>query len=155
MYSNPRSIFQEKIGSILRRDTECSVLFENIFKLQHLYRLEKIESSNKEMTDEWYTLLRVYEALGPAEFAKLISIIRGRTITFPSEEEFQEAITTTLCYYYKEVERKTWDDIRNILSIPDLNTIKFGIRVRQLDQFIQSQTLRVMYGGAQNEQSES
>lgn len=149
MYTNPRSIFQEKIGSILHRDSECSILFENIFKLQHLYRLEKIESENKELTDEWYTLLRVYEELGPEMFAKLISVIRGRTLSFPTEEEFQEAVVTTLCYYYKEVEGKNWEEIRNILCIPNLNTIKFGIRVRQLDQFIQSQTLKIMKKAAQ------
>lgn len=145
MYSNPRSIFQEKIGAILHKNSECSVLFENIFKLQHLYKLEKIESENKELTDEWYTLLRVYEAVGPETFAKMISIIRGRTLSFPTEEEFQDAVTTTLCYYYKEVENKTWNDIKSLLHLPDLNTIKFGIRVRQLDQFIQSQTLRIMH----------
>lgn len=144
MYANPRSIFQEKIGSILHRDEECSVLFENIFKLQHLFHLEKMESDNKELTNEWYTIFKVFETLGAEQFAKLISIIRGRSLTFPTEEEFQEAVTTTLCYYYKEVEGKSWDDIKSILAIPDLNTIKYGIRVRQLEQFIQSQTLKIM-----------
>jgi len=86
-------------------------------------------------------LLEVFSFLGPEKFAKLISIIKGRFVKFPTEEEFQDSIVTSLCYYYKEVENKTWDEIRDILDMPNLNTIKFGIRVTQFKQFIVTKML--------------
>jgi len=153
MYTNSRSLFQEKIGSILDKNKSCSALFENIFKLQYLYKLEKITSEDKELTNEWMILLRIYEELGPENFAKLVSIVKGRTLSFPSEEELQDSIITTLCYYYKEVENKNWEEIKKALNMPDLNTISYGIKTRQFSQFIQLQTLRILNKVQGNEQS--
>lgn len=151
MYSNPRSLFQEKISSILDKNKTCSALFENIFKLQYLYKLEKITSEDKELTEDWCVLLRIYEEIGPENFAKIVSIIRGRSLSFPTEEELQDSIVTTLCYYYKEVENKTWEEIKALLNMPDLNTISYGIKTRQFAQFIKMQTLRALHK-VENEQ---
>jgi hypothetical protein len=155
MYSNPRSVFQEKVGSILEKNKSCSALFENIFKLQYLYKLERITSENKELTDDWHTLLKVYETLGPEMYAKLISIIRGKTLSFPSEEDLQDSIITTLCYYYREVEGRSWDEVKTELNLPDLNTISYGIKTRQFSQFIRTQTLNVLKKVQENGRDES
>ena len=140
MYTAPRSLFQQKIKSLLK-NPDCSPIFEDIFKLLQLYTLERV-SPNKADESNWKVFLLIYEELGAENLAKLISITKGKSVTFPTEEEFQDSIITSLCYYYKEVENKSWDDIKQILNLPDLNTIKFGIRVRQFSQFIQSQILR-------------
>jgi hypothetical protein len=141
MYENPRTLFQQKVSNILKKEYKSSALFENIFKLQQLFQLEKFPNSERKDFNDWKTLLEVYNAVGAQTFAKLISIVKGKTLQFPTEEDFQDSIVTTLCYYYKEVEQKTWEDIKGLLNMPKLNTIKFGIRVRQLNQFIQSQIL--------------
>lgn len=140
MYTAPRSLFQQKIKNLLK-DPECSPIFEDIFKLMQLYSLEKISPNRSEETN-WKIFLLIYEELGASNLAKLVSITKGKSVTLPSEEDFQDAIITSLCYYYKEVEGKSWEDIKQILNLPELNTIKYGIRVRQFSQFVQSQILR-------------
>lgn len=116
-------------------------MFEDIFKLLQLYALEKL-TPNKPDESNWKTLLLMYEELGPSGMAKLVSLAKGKAITFPTEEEFQDSVITTLSYYYKEVENKNWDEIKKILNQPDLNTIKFGIRVRNFSTFINEQLLK-------------
>ena len=140
---NPRNLFQQKVSSVLSRENRNSPVFENIFRLQQMLALEKINlAHNGPSNTSWKVLLELYNELGSAQFAKVVSIIRGETITFPSEEEYQDSIVTTLCYYYREVENLTWEAVKEKLEMPKLNTIKYGIRVRQLKSFIDSSLLR-------------
>ena len=90
----------------------------------------------------WQYLMTLFNELGPAEFAKVINIFKGKTITFPTEEDYQDSIITSLCYYYKEIEGLDWNQIKEKLSMGKLNTIKYGIRVQQLKGFIDEQMLR-------------
>jgi len=140
--SSPRTLFQQRLTNVLKRDKQYSDIFEDILKLYHLSTLEKMNIDPTEANNTSISiLLEVFSFLGPEKFAKLISIIKGRFVKFPTEEEFQDSIVTSLCYYYKEVENKTWDEIRDILDMPNLNTIKFGIRVTQFKQFIVTKML--------------
>jgi len=141
MYENPRTLFQQKISNIIYKDKNISSMFEDIFKLQQIYALSRLVP-NSQKEEDWKVLLEILDSLGSVNFSKLISIIKGRTLSFPDEEELQEAIITTLCYYYKEIERKEWDQIKECLNMKDLNTIKYGIKVTQFKQFIQTQALK-------------
>ena len=140
VYESPRNIFQAKVNSILNREARNVDLFENIFKLQQVLSFEKLPYN--EDKDQWKVLLELYTTLGPVQFAKVVSIIDGATITFPSEEEYQDSITTTLCYYYREIMGLSWDEIKERLNDPKLNAIKYGIRVRQLKGFIDEQIFK-------------
>jgi hypothetical protein len=134
-YDSPRNVFQAKVNSILTNDSKHSDLFETIFKLQQVISFEKI-SRTDDPKDSWGILLELYLMLGPSLFAKTVTIMKGKTVTFPTEEEYQDSIITTLCYYYKEMEGLSWDEIKEKLNEPKLNAIKYGIRVRQLKSFI-------------------
>lgn len=143
--TTPRTLFQQKLSNILKKESDISPFFEIIFKLQQLslfQRPEKVSYSKISNEENWKILLNLLNELGPQEFIKLISIIKGKTIIFPTEEELKDSILTTLCYYYKEIEGKTWEDIKKLVNMENLNTIKFGIKVRQLQQFIQTQILQ-------------
>ena len=143
MYDNPRNVFQQKINNVVNRESKNSALFENIFKLNQLFVLEKLQAGvSKDDPESWKILMELFSTFGSIQFAKLISICKGKVIAFPTEEEFESSIVTTLCYYYKEVEGLSWEQIREKLSDPKLNTIKYGIRVRQLRGFIDSQLLK-------------
>lgn len=115
-------------------------MFEDIFKLQQVISFEKLPSND--LKDQWSILLELFTLLGSVQFAKMISIIKGRSLSFPSEEEYQDSIITTLCYYYKEVQNMSWDEIKDKLNDPKLNAIKYGIRVRQLKGFIDEQLFK-------------
>jgi hypothetical protein len=143
MYENPRNIFQQKIKNVVNKESRNSDLFEDIFKLNQLFVLEKIVAGvPKEDPESWKILMELFSTFGSIQFAKIIAICKGKVISFPTEEEFEDSIVTTLCYYYKEMENLSWDEIKGKLSMPKLNTIKYGIRVRQFRDFVNSQILQ-------------
>ena len=143
LYPSARTVFQQKINNILPKEDKSSALFENIFKLQQIYVFEKAKSSPKVTDSEaWKVFIELFNELGSIEFSKVISIIKGKTLFFPTEEEYQDSIITALCYYYKEVEGMDWKQIKERVDIKDLNNIKFGIRVQQLKGFIDEQIFR-------------
>ena len=78
----------------------------------------------------------IYNLLGLEKFSELISLIDGKEIKFPARDDFKESIITVLCYYYRNVEKKDWDEIKSLLGIPELNTIRYGIKASQLEAFI-------------------
>jgi hypothetical protein len=142
-YNNPRTVFQERVNNILKNEAKNSNLFEDIFKLQNLLSLEKVVAGvPRDDPDQWRVLMELFSTFGSVQFARIISIMKGKTVTFPTEEEYQDSIITVLCYYYKEIEGFTWDKIKEKLNSSRLNTIKYGIRVRQLKGFIDSQLLK-------------
>ena len=143
---NPRNLFQQKISSVISRENKNAPVFENIFRLQQILQLEKLEVgvNGGQHSANWKILMELYNGLGSVAFAKMVSIIRGATVSFPKEEDYQDSIVTTLCYYYREVENQSWDSVKDRLEMPKLNTIKYGIRVRQLKSFIDSGVLKTI-----------
>jgi len=143
---SPRNIFQQKLNEITSKDLEITSLFENIFKLYQIFNLQKTDISLKQPTptidENWKSLLHIYNEFGLENFMNIISIVGGKTIVFPSEDELKDSITTVLCYYYKEIKKKSWDEIKDILNYEDLNTIKYGIRIRQFKQFVQMNIIK-------------
>jgi hypothetical protein len=143
MYENPKNIFEQKIKSILNREAKSLDLFEDIFKLQQILSFEKLKAGTpREDSDQWKTLLEVYTTLGSTQFTKLISIINGKTLSFPSISDYQESIVSALSYYYKEILGLEWKEIKEKLSLADHDSIKYGIRIRQLRSFIDEQMLK-------------
>jgi len=143
LYPSARTVFQQKINNILPKEDKSSALFENIFKLQQIYVFEKSKATPKQADNEsWKVFMEMFNELGSVEFSKVISILKGKTLSFPTEEEYQDSIITALCYYYKEVEGMNWKQIKERVDIKDLNNIKFGIRVQQLKGFIDEQIFR-------------
>jgi hypothetical protein len=142
-YKSPKNIFQEKISNIVRREKTNAGLFEHIFKLQQIFSLERFNNSVSVEPEKsaWSVLLDVYTFLGKEKFAELLAIIKGRTLSFPSEEEYQDSLITSICYYYKEVVGLNWDQIKEKIEISNLNTIKYGIKVRAFKGFIDNGTL--------------
>ena len=126
MYDNPKTILQQKIKESL--DKQSSHVVSDLIKLSLLKMAEKDE--------EMLVYAELYKLLGVEQFTEVISLIDGQTITFPTKEEFKETIITVLCYYYRNVENKEWDEIKILLGDPDLNNIKYGIRAASLGKFI-------------------
>jgi hypothetical protein len=142
VYTNPRSLFEQRVNDILTRETKSSAFFEDIFKLQQIYTFEKAKVTQKSDDEAWKLLMHLFTILGSVEFAKLISVCGGKTITFPTEEDYKDSIITSLCYYYREIDNMDWDEIKEKIDINKLNTIKYGIRVQQLKSFIDGQIFR-------------
>ncbi len=129
MYSNPKNIMQQHLKEQLSNDRETSHIIEDLIKLSLLKNASKDE--------DLIVFAEIFKALGVEEFTTLLNIIEGRTLTFPSKEDFKELLITVLCYYYKEVDNKGWEEIKSIIGDPDLNSIKHGIRASALGSFLE------------------
>lgn len=126
MFENPKNILEMKLNSVLKKEEES--IISDLIKLSLLKTAEK----NKDLL----IFTEIYNLLGLDKFSELISLIDGREITFPSKENLKDTLITVLCYYYRTMENKDWDEVKNIVGDPDLNTIKYGIKAKQLESFI-------------------
>jgi len=133
MYNNPKNVLQQRLKETL--DTTSSAVVSDLIKLSLLRVAEKDE--------DLVIYSEIYNLLGVEKFTELISLINGATLSFPSKEEFKDIITTVLCYYYKVVENKDWEEIKSLLGDPDLNTIKFGIRSTSYGSFLDTMVRRI------------
>lgn len=126
LYEQPRNVLEEKLNETLKSSEES--LISDLVKLSLLKKASKDE--------DLLIFTELYNYLGLEKFTGLISLIDGKTITFPSKDEFKEIVVTILCYYYRNVQNKEWDEIKSLLNMPELNTIRYGIKASQLEAFI-------------------
>lgn len=133
LYQNPRNLLQERLNQVLSEGEET--IISDLVKLSLLKRGEK--DSNELVFSELYNLL------GLDGFTNLVSLMDGRTVTFPSRDEFQEALLVVLAYYYRTLEGKSWDSIKDILGLQDINSVKLGIQAGQYEKFLQRMIKKV------------
>lgn len=140
LYDSPRTLFQDKVNSLLKAEEANSEVFETIFKLTQVLQSKKVSGDIN--NQQWKMLLQLYEELGSKNFVKIIQIMGGNTITFPTKEETEDAITTAVSYYYREIEGKSWEDIRELLGSTPVtnNPISLSLKVRNLKSFIDTNT---------------
>lgn len=126
MYETPKDILQLKINEVLGSDEESII--------SDLIKLSLMKKASKNLDSIIYT--EIFNLLGTDKFTQLIYLVDGQTITLPTKEEFRNTIITVLCYYYHIVLNKDWDEVKCILGLPDLNTIKEGIRSSQYEAYL-------------------
>lgn len=126
LYETPRNILELKINEALGTDEESVV--SDLIKLS----LMRKASKNK----DYLVYTELYNLLGVEKFTEVISLLDGRTVTFPTKEDFKDSIITVLCYYYRNVKGMGWEEIKEMLGMPDINTIKQGIRASQYEAYI-------------------
>lgn len=126
LYEQPKNILEMKLNEALKGGEES--IITDLVKISLLKTASKDESL--------LVFTEIYNLLGLDKFTELISLIDGKTINFPSKDDFKEAVITVLCYYYRNVQKKDWDEIKSLLGLPELNTIRYGIKASQLEAFI-------------------
>ena len=126
LYETPKNILQEKINETLSTGEES--IISDLMKLCLLQKAEKDESL--------LCFTEMYNLLGLEKFTALVSLIDGKTITFPTKEEFKESIILVLCYYYHIMEGRSWKEVKSLLGMPDVNFIKYGIKLNKMKDFI-------------------
>jgi len=127
LFNNEKSLFKKKINDILKENPVKEVI-EDLIKLHLLRTASKNESQ--------LILVEIYNLLGCEQFTELIEIINGKTISFPDVENFKETIQIALCYYFKYLKHKKWDEIKTLLQDDDVSSIKYGINCNKLNSFI-------------------
>lgn len=126
LFDNETSVFKNKLNNILTDKPQADLVRDilTLLLLRNSYKDEKI-----------LKLIDVYNAVGLDNFMSIIEAFNGETISFPSVEEFKEAIITSVAYYYKHVQNKSWKEIKEILDT-DESFVKCGISCSKLQLFI-------------------
>ena len=65
-----------------------------------------------------------------------MDILAGKTLKFPEKDSFKETIQIALCWYYRQYRNYSWDEIKVLLNDEDLQTVKLGIKLNNLQKFI-------------------
>ena len=127
MFKNPRTIFQQDLNDIMKERDETA-LIEDLIGLQMLKDSER---------DERLLVLReLFDYLGIEKFMGVMNILAGKTVKFPQKDSFKETIQIALCWYYKKVKNYDWDTIKALLKDEDLSSVKFGIKIQNLQKFM-------------------
>ena len=126
LFDNETSVFKNKLNNILTDKPQTDLIRDilTLLLLRNSYKDEKI-----------LKLIDVYNAVGLDNFMSIIEAFNGETISFPSVEEFKEAIITLVAYYYKHIQNKSWKEIKEILDT-DESFVKYGISCSKLELFI-------------------
>ena len=127
LFEKPMTVFQQNINNIMKEDTSKD-LIEDLIKLQMF--------KNTEKDDKQLVLVELYNLLGTEKFMDVMDLLAGKTIKFPAKEDFKETVQIALCYYYRNFKDYSWDQIRTLVADEDLQSIKFGVKVQQLQKFI-------------------
>lgn len=88
-------------------------------------------------------LSALYNAIGLEAWAKTVNIFSDRKVNFPNRLHVNESLIFILCFYYKEVKGMKWDKIKLKIDVPNLSTIKYGKRIKKLNNKIKKELLRV------------
>lgn len=127
-YEDPKSCFQQKVNEIIEAG-EASNIVKDLVKLQLLKSSEK--------NNKYDSLIEIYKLIGFEKFCDLIDLLDGKTVKFFTKASLRDNITTALCYYFRNVEGKSWPEIRDILGDEKLKSAKHSIRVSQLQEYIE------------------
>lgn len=129
LYEKPKSILEEKINAALGTKQDEQMISD-------LIKLSLLKSAEKKEDLLIYT--EVYNLLGLEKFTELVTLLNGKSLVLPTKDAFKDTITLVLCYYYHMVQNKDWSEIKNILCMQDLSSVKMGIKARQLDAHLNS-----------------
>ena len=130
IFESPENLLEQKINETLQEPEETLV--------SSLIELSLLKDSKK--SRDTLVFSELYNLLGLESFTEVIQLLSGRTITFPTQESFKETILMVLCYYYRYVCGKSWEEVKSLVMEPDLQTAKFGIRCKQFDTFLKEMT---------------
>lgn len=126
LYKNPKSILEAKLNEVLGPKEETI--------LTDLMKLSLLKRGSCDPDDLVYE--EIFSLLGFEKYTDLVALLDGRTVTFPTKEEFKDSLINLLCYYYRDIEGRGWDDIRNLLGLQDINPVREGIKASQFGAFI-------------------
>lgn len=126
IYETPSNILEQRINEALGKGEESIV--------SDLIKLSLMKKASKDSDCLIYT--EIYNLLGLEKFSELVSLIDGRTLHLPTKEELRDTVITVLCYYYRNVKKMEWVDIKEKLGIQDINAVRQGIRSSQFESYL-------------------
>jgi hypothetical protein len=84
----------------------------------------------------------VYKLLGVESFVKLVHLLDGRTVHFPTSTELKDAIILSLCFYYKEIEGLEWDEIHDRIPFK-FSSLQVAYKIKSLNAAIRAELVAI------------
>jgi hypothetical protein len=82
-------------------------------------------------------LVELHNLLGTETFARVVDLMDGKTVTFPTREDFRETIQIALCYYEKNMCGKNWQEVKDLLNDQEISAVKMGVKTHSLQRFLE------------------
>lgn len=127
LFKKPKTVFQSTVNELMS-ENNCTELIKDLI---HLNMLKNGEKDEKQLV-----FVELYNLLGLEKFMETMELLGGKTIKFPNKSDFKETIQIALCYYYRQFKDYSWDQIKGLIQDDDLSSVKLGVRVQQLQRFI-------------------
>ncbi len=110
--------------------------FERKSKLTEEEILWEIVSLILYQTDKDGLLVQLYKLFEDKDdFIKLITLLDGRKFNSPTKKEMEEALLLAVLYYEKEINKKTWSEIKSEFDF-NISSIKYGIKIKNMDNWL-------------------
>lgn len=117
-----------------RQPTEVDMLWE-LFS-QFMYEKAKYPE-----------LLELYKALDLNTFAKVIHILGGKEIKFPTKAEVEDNLVAALLYMDREIYGLSWDEIKIKYPQLSVSALRYTMKIRSLNRYMQRQLQQVVNPG--------
>jgi hypothetical protein len=131
LFKEERSVFEKQLRDAFKpaAGSQQSDLFRAIALV--FYHNEKLSD-----------IYEVYKLLGVEDFVRLIHIFDGRTIRFPTSAELKEAVILSLCFYYREVEGLTWEEVHDKIPFK-FSSLTVSYKLKSLNAAIRAELTEI------------
>jgi hypothetical protein len=131
MFKEESSVFEKQLREAFKPaiDNQQSDLFRAIALV--FYHNEKLSD-----------IYDAYKLLGVENFVRLIHLFDGRTVRFPTSTELKEAIILSLCFYYREYEKLSWEEIHDRIPFK-FSSLTISYKLKSLNAAIRAELSEV------------
>lgn len=84
-------------------------------------------------------LASLYKILDQENFIKVLTLFSERTIKFPPKNEVRDYFIVALIYYYREILKLEWSQIKGKFNF-EINSTSYSTKVKRLKNFISQRT---------------
>jgi len=133
-FKDDGSVFERQLREAFKPacDNQQSDLFRAIALVFH---------HNEKLSD----IYDAYKLLGVESFVKLIHLFDGRTVRFPSSTELKDAIILSLCFYYREIEKLTWEEVHDRIPFK-FSSLTIAYKIKSLNAAIRKEITEIFKG---------
>jgi hypothetical protein len=142
MFKEESSVFEKQLREAFKPafDNYQSDLFRAIALV--FYHNEKLSD-----------IYDAYKLLGVENFVRIIHLFDGRTVRFPTSTELKDAIILSLCFYYREIEGLTWEEVHDRIPF-NFSSLTISYKIKSLNAALRSEIAEIFKGQFGNKEND-
>jgi len=121
------------LQDIINKKTKDEV--DLLWELISLFMFERFKTED---------MIRIYKEVGRDTFVRLVQTVGGKEIKFPTREELFDNLVASLLYIDRELRKMSWSDIKKKYPTIDVKSIKYAIKIKNLDAFTETQVAQLV-----------